>query len=179
VRRTVFLLLALSLGHVLLISAQVQSGSGIPVIQTVAFGALAKVQQVFAAIADGGRSLWSTYFALQGVVKENDGLRRRILELEAQVQSAEARAYEARSLERALGLRESLPVRTVAARVIAGAPAPGAFSIAIDRGAADGVETDMPVIGPDGVVGRVVNKPLPDAAQVQLLVDERRGHQAR
>ncbi len=33
-RRTAFLLLALSLGHVLLISAQVQSSSGLPVMQT-------------------------------------------------------------------------------------------------------------------------------------------------
>lgn len=176
-RRTAVLLLALTLGHVLLISAQVQSGAGIPVIQTVAFGAFAKVQQVVAAVADGGRSVWSNYFALRGVVRENDQLRRRTLELEAQLQQALAEAGQAGTLARALGLRESVPVRTVAARVIAGAPSPGSFNVTIDRGSDDGVEPDMAVIGRTGIVGRVINRPLPHAAQVQLLID-RNAHAA-
>ena len=53
-RRTAYLFLALSLGHLLLISAQVQARSGLPVLHTVAFGAFAKVQQVLAVVADGG-----------------------------------------------------------------------------------------------------------------------------
>jgi rod shape-determining protein MreC len=177
VRRTAFLLLALTLGHVLLISAQVQSGSGIPVIQTVSFGAFAKVQQVLASFADGGRSLWSSYFALRGVVRDNDQLKRHVLELESALQAAQAKARETDELRRTLGLRESLPVRTLSARVIAGAPSPGAFSVTIDRGSDDGVQTDMAVIGANGVVGRVINGPLPHAAQVQLLID-RNAHAA-
>jgi rod shape-determining protein MreC len=177
VRRTAFLLLALCLGQVLLISAQVQSGSGLPVAQTVAFGAFAKVQQIVAAFADGGRSVWSNYFALRGVVRENENLRRRTLELEAQLQEAMAKAGEADALAGTLKIRDSLPVRTVAARVIAGAPSPGAFTVTIDRGSDDGVKADMAVIGRRGVVGRVINQPLPHAAQVQLLVD-RNAHAA-
>jgi rod shape-determining protein MreC len=177
VRRTAFLLLALSLGQVLLISAQVQSGTGIPVIQTVAFGTFAKVQQVFSGVADAGRSVWSNYFALRGAVRENDELRRRMIELEAQLQSAQARAAQAQALENTLSLRQSLAVRTVAARVIAGAPSPGSFAVTIDRGSEDGVEPDMAVIGRNGVVGRVIGRPLPHAAQVQLLID-RNAHAA-
>jgi rod shape-determining protein MreC len=177
VRRTAFLLLALTLGHVLLISAQVQSGSGIPVVQTVAFGAFAKVQQVLASFADGGRSIWSNYFALRGVVRDNDQLKRRILQLESALQDAQAKARDTEALRRALGLRESLTARTLTARVIAGAPSPGSFSVTIDRGVDDGVETDMAVIGANGVVGRVINRPLPHAAQVQLLID-RNAHAA-
>jgi rod shape-determining protein MreC len=177
VRRTAFLLLALCLGQVLLISAQVQSGSGLPVAQTVAFGAFAKVQQIVAAFADGGRSVWSNYFALRGVVRENEDLRRRTLELEAQLQEAMAKAGEADALAGTLKIRDSLSVRTVAARVIAGAPSPGAFTVTIDRGSDDGVKADMAVIGRRGVVGRVINQPLPHAAQVQLLVD-RNAHAA-
>ena len=176
-RRTAFLLLALCLGQVLLISAQVQSGSGLPVAQTVAFGAFAKVQQIVAAFADGGRSVWSNYFALRGVVRENDDLRRRTLELEAQLQEAMAKAGEAEALAGTLKMRDNLTVRTVAARVIAGAPSPGAFTVTIDRGSDDGLKADMAVIGRSGVVGRVINQPLPHAAQVQLLVD-RNAHAA-
>lgn len=66
-------------------------------------------------------------------------------------------------------LQQSLVVPTLAARVIAGDPAPGADIITIDRGSADGVEPDMAVIGHNGVIGRVFNRPTAHAAQVQLL----------
>jgi rod shape-determining protein MreC len=176
-RRTAYLLLALSLGHILLISAQVQSRTGLPLLQSVAFGAFARVQQVFAAVADSGHSIWSNYFALRGVVRENEELRRRLLDLQGQLQQAQAATSATEALEAALGLSQSLPVPTVAARVMAGAPSAGSFTITIDRGSEDGVQTDMPVIAPAGVVGRVINRPLPHAAQVQLLVD-RNAHAA-
>lgn len=169
--RTTSVLLALVLGHVLLISAQVQSQSGIPVIQTVAFGTFARVQLIVAGIADGGRSVWTNYFALRGAVRDNEQLRQRTLELEAQLQEAQASATEIQALRRALELRENLPVKTVAARVIAGAPSPGLFAVTIDRGTDDGVQRDMAVLGPNGIVGRVIFQPQPRAAQVQLLVD--------
>ena len=176
-RRTAFLLLALSLGHVLLISAQVQSSSGLPVMQTVAFDLFGKVQQGVAAVADAGGSVWSNYFALRGAVRENEALHRQLLEIQVELQQAQALASQTSALERALALKQSLPVPTIAARVIAGAPSPGAFTITIDRGAEDGVQPDMAVIARNGVVGRVINRPLPHAAQVQLLVD-RNAHAA-
>jgi rod shape-determining protein MreC len=170
-RQTFYLLLALSVGHLLLISAQVQSKSGLPVLQAAAFGVFAKVQRVLASVADGGRSVWTNYFALRGVVRENDDLRRRLLDLDGQLQQARAQADRARALESALQLRETVPAPTLAARVIAGAPSPGSLTITIDRGADDGVHAEMAVIGKGGVVGRVINRPQPHAAQVQLLVD--------
>jgi len=169
-RRTGYLLLALCLGHVLLISSQVQSRTGLPVLQSAAFGLFAGVQHVLGSIADGGRSLWANYFALRGVVRDNDALRRRVLDLEAQLQKAQAQASQAQTLEQALGLRQSVDVPTLAARVIAGDPSPGSLTMTVDRGAADGVQPDMAVIGPAGVVGRVINQPLPHVAQVQLLI---------
>ncbi len=169
--RSTYVLLALVVGHVLLISAQVQSQSGIPVIQTMAFGTFSRVQQVVAAVADGGRSVWSNYFALRGAVRENEDLRRHILALEAQLQEAQARATEIDALQRTLGLRASLPIKTIPARVIAGAPSPGLFAVTIDRGSSDGVQRDMAVIGSQGLVGRVINQPQQHAAQVQLLID--------
>ena len=170
-RQTLYLLLALSLGHLLLISVQVQSRNGLPVLQAAAFGVFAKVQRVLASVSDGGRSVWSNYFALRGAVKENDDLRRRLLDLEGQLQQAQAQATRTRALEGALQLRQTVPAPTLAARVIAGAPSPGSFTITIDTGADDGVQAEMAVIAKGGVVGRVIGRPQPHAAQVQLLID--------
>jgi rod shape-determining protein MreC len=174
-RRTSYLFLAISVGHILLISAQVQSKSGLPVLQMVAFGSFAKVQQSLAAVTDGARSLWTNYFALRGVARENEALKRRNLELEGQLQQLQALAANVHALEDALTLQKSTAQATLAARVIAGDPSPGSLTITIDRGADDGVQPDMAVIGPRGVVGRVINRPLPHVAQVQLLIGRNAG----
>jgi rod shape-determining protein MreC len=44
-------------------------------------------------------------------------------------------------------------------------------TITIDRGTADGVQADMAVVAPAGVVGRVVGTPARHAARVQLIID--------
>jgi rod shape-determining protein MreC len=172
-RRTLSLLVVLSLGHVLLISAQVQSRSGLPLVQAVAFGAFAKTQSGTSAVADWIRGTWSHYLALRGAAVENEALRRQVIELQGQLQQEQAVADSSRSLEETLKLQQSVAAPTLAARVIAGSPQPGSLTltVTIDRGSADGVQANMAVIGGRGVIGRVINQPAPHAAQVQLLLD--------
>jgi rod shape-determining protein MreC len=100
---------------------------------------------------------------------ENDFLKKRVLELEGIAQAQAAIVSQTNDLEGLLRLQQSLVAPTLAARVIAGDPAPGADMITIDRGTNDGVEADMAVIGHQGVIGRVFNRPTAHAAQVQLL----------
>jgi rod shape-determining protein MreC len=178
-RRALHLLLILSLGHVLLISAQVQSKSGVPLLEATAFSAFAGIQHGTSSIADTGRSFWSTYLGLRGAARENEDLKRQVLELEGQVQEQRAQLVEIDALRATLALQRSLAWPTLAARVIAGSPEPGALTVTIDRGSADGVEPDMAVMGARGVVGRVINRPTPHAAQVQLIVGSRAALGAR
>src|SRR5207253_8452813 len=100
-----------------------------PVLQATAFGAFARVQHTLAAIADGGQSLWRNYFALRGAVKENDALKRQLTVLEGQLLEAQAQASQARALEAALALKQSVDAPTLVARVIAGAAAPGSLTV--------------------------------------------------
>src|SRR6476659_2963224 len=144
-RRTGYLLLAFCLAHILLISSQVQSRTGMPVLQSAAFTVFAGVQHGLGSFSDGGRSIWTNYFALRGVARDNDALRRRILELESQLQQSQAQAAQTRTLEQTLKLQESASVSTLAARVMAGDPSPGSLTVTIDRGSADGVRPDMAV----------------------------------
>jgi rod shape-determining protein MreC len=174
-RRTFVLFLVLSCAHLLLMSVQVQARSGLPLIQAAAFGVFARVQQAAAAVADGGHSFWSNYLALRGAAAEKDALNKRVLELEGQLQAQAAIINQTHELERLLKLQQSLVAPTLAARVIAGDPAPGVLMITIDRGAADGIEPNMAVIGHAGVIGRVINRPTAHAAQVQLLISHNAG----
>jgi rod shape-determining protein MreC len=173
-RRTFALFLLLSFGHVLLISAQVQSKSGLPLPQAAAFQVFASVQHLTSGIADFAGSMWANYVALSGVAAENDALQKRVLELEGRVQAQAAIVGQTRDLEDLLALQQSLVAPTLAARVIAGDPAPGADIITIDRGADHGVEVDMAVIGHLGIVGRVL-RTTRSAAQVQLIVGRQAG----
>jgi rod shape-determining protein MreC len=172
-QRTGYLFLAVMLGHVILISAQVQSKSGVRVLQAVTFGAFARVQNGTAAVINGVRNTWDSYVALRGVRAENEVLRKQVADLQVQLQEQRALAARTVRLQELMDLRsrtsDTLP--TVAAEVIAGNPNPGMLTITIDRGSADGITADMAVIAPAGIVGRVVGSPARHASQVQLLID--------
>lgn len=169
-RRTTVFFVLVSLGHVLLISTQVQTQSGMPLAENVAFGVFARVQGAIAGLSDGISSVWRNYFALRGVVAENAALRAEVSQLQGQLQAEKAISQQTEGLERMLQFQLSVPQRTLPARVIAGDPAPGALTITIDRGYEDGVRANLAVIAPGGVVGRVFREPQAHASMVQLLI---------
>jgi len=169
-RRSGSLLLALAAGHIVLISAQVNTRSGVPVLQAFVFGVFAEVQRGTAAVVGGVRRTWDEYAALKGVHADNLALKQQIRELQVSMQRERALAGEAVSLRQLLELRDHSQMPTLAAEVIGTSPAADFRSVTIDRGASDRVKTDMAVISPAGAVGRVVMA-SPHAAKVQLLID--------
>jgi rod shape-determining protein MreC len=169
-RRTLYLFLIVSFGHVLLISTQVQSKSGVPLVEAAAFGTFARVQGATGWFTGAGHTFWSHYVFLQGAAADNEQKQQQIARLEGELQQERAIAGRARALEEALGLKQSVPALTVAARVIAGDMSPLPATITIDRGSADGVLADMPVMASKGLVGRVIGRPAPHASHVQLLI---------
>ena len=65
--RSGYLFLAVMLGLVLLISAQVNSRSGVPVIEEVTFGVFSEVQRGLSSAVSGIRHTWSAYADLRQV----------------------------------------------------------------------------------------------------------------
>ena len=170
-RRTGFLLLAMATGHLLLISLQVQSKAGVPVFQSVTFGAFARVQGATASTVNAIRHVWGNYIWLRGARAENEALKRQLADLEVRLQEQRALAARTERLQQLLDLRTGSKVPTKAAEVIAGNPNPGMLTITIGLGADDGVQKDMAVIAPGGIVGRIMGPPAAHAARVQLLID--------
>jgi rod shape-determining protein MreC len=170
-RRTGVLLFVLTMGHIFLISVQVQSKSGVPVLQAMTFGLFARVQQGTSSAVHGGRGFWANYIALRGAREENELLHKQVADLEIRLQEQRTLALRASRLQELMDLKASTPLPTIAADVIAGNPNPGLRTLTIGRGTADGVEADMAVIAPAGIVGRIVGRPAAHAARVQLLID--------
>ena len=169
-QRTGYLFIALTVGHIVLVSAQVNTVRGIPLLEAVTFGAFAEVQRIASSAIGGMRTSWGDYVALQEVRGENERLREEVGRLEVRLQQERALAQRARSLEEILELRKNVELSTVAATVIAGGASPDFRTITIDKGTAEGLRPDMAVIAPGGVVGRIVT-PSGRASKVQLLID--------
>lgn len=169
-QRAGYLLLAVMLGHVLLISAQVNSKSGVPVLEAVTFGIFAEGQRGISSVASGIRRVWNGYIGLRGVKLENDALKQELAAAQVAVQEQRALAGRSRSLGALLALRDRSNLNTVAAEIIAAGASPDFRTLTIDKGTRDGVRTDMAVIAAAGVVGRIV-VPTSRASKVQLLID--------
>ena len=116
------------LGHVILISAQVNSRAGVPLLEAVTFGVFAEVQRgARAASSAASAASWSGYVGLRGVRarerRAEAAARRRC---RSQLQQQRALAERTRSLEQLLELREQArSSRPTAAEVIAGGATPG------------------------------------------------------
>jgi rod shape-determining protein MreC len=169
--RSRYLFVAVTVGHILLISSQVSSPSGASLLQETLTTLVVGTQRAAWAVVGGVSGVWNGYVALRGVHAENERLSREVMDFRVQMQKARAAAHGTEELRALLGLRDTLAWTTAAAEVIAGSPSPEFRSITIDRGADAGVARDMAVIAKDGVVGRVV-QPAAHASTVQLLTDQ-------
>jgi rod shape-determining protein MreC len=169
-QRPGYLFTALTVVHIVLISVQVNTDRGIPIIEAITFGAFAEVQRGVSSGMGGVRTWWGDYVALGNVRGENERLRQEVSRMQIALQQERALAQQSRTLEQLLDLRSQTELSTVAASVIAGSASPDFRTLTIDKGTADGLRADMAVIAPSGVVGRVVT-PGSRAAKVQLLID--------
>jgi len=170
-QRIGYLVLAVVLGHVILISAQVNVRQEGNFLQVVSFSALAGIEEIISFGTNAVGTAWSRYVSLRDAEEENAVLRESIDQLELRLQQQNALARRARSLQRLLELRNSVELLTLSAQVIAVDATPWFRTFTVDRGTGDGVRQDLAVIAPSGVVGRVVGTPGPRAAKVQLLID--------
>ncbi len=169
-QRTGYLFIAVTVGHIVLISAQVNTDRGVPILEAVTFGVFAEVQRGASFLVGGVRTSWGDYLALQDVRSDNERLRQEVARLQIALQQERALAQQSRTLEQLLELRSQAQLATVAAGVIAGSASPDFRTLTIDKGTADGLRPDMAVIAPAGVVGRIIT-PTARAAKVQLLID--------
>jgi rod shape-determining protein MreC len=168
--RAGYLFLAITVGHVILISAQINARSGVPVLEAVTFGAFAEVQRAATSVINGVRNTWSGYIALRQVRAENDALRSEVADLRIRLQEQRALAERARAFSDLLDLRTKTELQTAAAEIIGSGATPDFRTVTIDKGSSQGLKQDMAVLAPGGVVGRVVIS-SPRAAKVQLLTD--------
>ena len=124
-----------------------------------------------ATLARGISDVWGSYVYLVDVKADNDRLAYDNARLRENVHRLERAEAENRELKRLLQLKNSTPGELVSAQVV-GKDFTEFFRVTrlvLDRGARD-VRPNLPVIAPDGVVGKVLHV-AGDTVDVQLSVD--------
>ena len=104
------------------------------------------------------------------LIRANEALRRQNQELRLQATQAVETARENARLRQLFGWQEKTPWKLKLAHVIGRDPANWWRAVQIDRGSRDNLRENLPVLTPDGLIGRVSAVGL-TSARVVLLGD--------
>ncbi|MFN2587024.1 MAG: rod shape-determining protein MreC [Actinomycetota bacterium] len=179
-RGRLLLLVFLALA-VLVITLDYRQGPGGPLERAKDFSVtlVAPIQRGFTTVFRPVGNFFSSLGELGSLRSKNAELEDRVAQLEAENRQAEELIYENARLADLLDLESSWIVgERVNARVIATGPNNFIWAATIDKGRADGVEPDMAVIAPEGLVGKIIAAGA-DQATVLYLIDPKGAAGAR
>ena len=131
---------------------------------------LTPIQSVLAKVHRGAVGVWTSYTDWKGVRRENAALRAEAETLRVHALQVEELGQENARLRRLLALRERLPLTTLSGEVIGREAGGWVRALTVNQGRREGVQQQMPVIVPEGLVGRVVQVRA-TASVVQLVSD--------
>ncbi len=168
VRRILIILGILLLALVLLLPRDSQEWLG-------QFGSpLAGVLEVplhyLAWVQDTLDQTWDHYVAVQDVWEENQRLKHEVERLKGEQNALREQIIVSQQFHELTEYQSQLPMSTISARIIGRNASNWYRAVIIDRGGHDGLQPEMGVITPSGVVGRVVTV-NPTTAIVLLLSD--------
>jgi rod shape-determining protein MreC len=168
--RIVYVVIGLLLLHLTLISIQVEDPSGMLLLKRLFLQVGTPILSGTSSLSRATGNMWRGYIWLHGARGENARLRENVRQLELlNSKLLEAREENVR-LQQLLGFRGSIPFETKGARVIGRAPNFLSNTIYLDRGSADGIGVNQPVVSDGGVIGRTVLVTR-NSCQVQLLTN--------
>ena len=123
------------------------------------------------------KRVWTGYFYLVGVRRDNAELNRRLAEFEQKEVRYQEAVQALSRLEGLLDLKRQVAFPVIGARVIAYDPSLWSRCAIVDQGKDKGVKNGLAVVAPEGIVGRVVET-YNNYAKVMLIVDRNSGADA-
>jgi rod shape-determining protein MreC len=163
------LLAGIVLFCLLLLTVQTR-GTGLAVVADLVSFSVTPAQVVLGKLHRGAHAVWSEYLNWKAARVETIGLRAENERLRVQALDVTDVREENRRLRRLLELRERIEMATLTGEVIGRDGGGWVRALTVNRGRADGIAPQMPVIVPEGLIGRVV-RVRSGASIVQLLND--------
>jgi rod shape-determining protein MreC len=176
--RSFFILLAVVILQVLLLSLQITRDNHVRLIRYWAVEVFDPFQRSLRGLLVVFSNACTTYRHLWRAEQESQELHLQLVAARVQIQQLGEQAGEAQRLRSLLDFKNHQAFQTVPAEVLASSqatsPAESLDAIRIDRGLDSGLTTDLAVITPEGVVGKILAI-YPHEAQVVLITDPSSG----
>jgi rod shape-determining protein MreC len=167
--KKVFFILFLFILLFWLVTVQVKNGRFSfmekPVLAVAGF-----FERIVTGTVNSVASIGNRYVFLMRASRENERLKEEVDQLRLENAVMNELLTENERLRDALNFRRLNPLSSVMAQVIGKEMSPTSSTITISKGSDNGIEKDMAVITPTGVVGRVQTV-LPALSKVLLLTD--------
>jgi len=131
-------------------------------------------ERLIHAVRIGGANLWTDYFDLIHVQRQNEDLQKTVDRLRLEQAALLEDARQGQRLQALMGFQEKYIYSTLAAQVYGSSGSDRSHVFYIDKGSHNGLKPDMPVITADGIVGKVRDV-FPYTAQVLAVNDPTSG----
>jgi len=167
------LLLALTLLLVFtVLSLSLKSSPALRKVQGLVVSMTAPGLEGLEYVGRSAKQLWLGYFYLIGVRRQNAELQRQLEEYKQREVLYQEAEQALTRLETLLDLKRQVALPVIGARVIAYDPSLWSRSAIINQGKVQGVKEGLPVLAPEGIVGRIVGV-YPEYSKVMLIVDRK------
>ena len=178
--RNPLVLLAIVLAQLLGLAVQVRrpnpgtDGEQTRLIRYWVVTAFSPFERAFLSVGHGVSSTWHNYVDLRHVRQQNQDLQSELNRMRLEQSSLAVDAREGLRLQKLFGFQNQYIAKTVEAHIIGTSGTDLSRVLVIGKGSKDGVKPDMPVITPDGVVGKVRDV-FPHSAQILEINDQTSG----
>jgi rod shape-determining protein MreC len=179
--RNLLVLLALLVAQILGLAMQVRranSGQGdgkeVRLIRLWANGIVSPPEKALHSTGSGVSGMWNNYFDLRHVRQQNADLQKTIDRLRLEQAALLEDAKQGQRLQALLDFQQKYIFKTLPAEVIGTSGTEQSRVFTINKGKKDGIDRDMAVITPDGIVGKVRDV-FGHTAQVLAINDQSSG----
>ena len=168
--RNAVVLVAVLFLQLVLLAFQVKRDKDVPLIRIWAVAVIAPVEKASSSVIRGLVGVWRDYVDLRQTRQENRRLMEEIGRLKLSHHHLQEEAREARRLKEVLQLGSQIPFSSIACRVIGSSASETSRVLFLDKGSEVGIRPNMPVITPNGIVGKVY-RVFWGSAQVLVITD--------
>lgn len=178
--RNPLILLAIVLVQMLGLAVQVrgpatgQDGKKTRLVRLWAVSLLSPFERLFLFSGHGFSGAWSGYIDLRHVRAQNQQLQLELNRIRLEEAALAENSRQNMRLQKLFGFQQQYVSKTIAAHVLGTSGTELSRLLLIDKGEKDGLRPDMPVITPDGVVGKIRDV-FPHTAQVLEINDASSG----
>lgn len=180
--RNALVLIAVLLVQIIVLASQVkrpnygshEDGHNVRMVRVWMEAVVSPFEKALTYTGHGIRGLWHGYLDLRHTREINNQLQQQVAQLRLREAALAEDARQGVRLRNLLEFRKQYVAKTVAAQVIGTSGVDSSHVLTLDKGSRDGLKTDMAVITPDGIVGKVRNVG-PYSSQLLLLNDASSG----